>query len=92
MALLAGLVEFNGEEFQVDPDDGAEMLVDELSNAFYALAVTGSHRVETLCHGPQLLACWALELLEDQAKHVSFCNVTLDMFAMQERHVNPRGA
>ena len=42
-----------------------------MSTAFYSLAATGTVRVGRLCKAPQLLACWALELLEEQA-----CQVT----------------
>ena len=40
-------------------------------SAFYALLLKGTHRVAHLCKAPQLLACWALELLEEQAVNVS---------------------
>lgn len=49
----------------------AEELIDSMSTAFYSLAATGTVRVGRLCKAPQLLACWALELLEEQACHVS---------------------
>ena len=40
-------------------------------SAFFALMLKGTHRVAHLCKAPQLLACWALELLEEQAVNVS---------------------
>ena len=46
-------------------------LVEELSEAFFELAVVGTRRVARLCGSAQGLACWALELLEEQA-----CQVT----------------
>lgn len=46
-------------------------LVEELSNALYELAVTGNHRIGRMCVSPSGLACWALELLEEQACQVS---------------------
>ena len=69
--MLSGLVEFEGEEFMGEPDGRVEELIDSMSAAFYSLAATGTVRVGRLCKGPQLLACWALELLEEQACHVS---------------------
>ena len=42
-------------------------LVEELSDALYELALTGTHRVGSMCLSPSGLACWALELLEEQA-------------------------
>ena len=68
---FAGLVEFEGEEYLAEPDGDVEELIDSMSSAFYSLAVTGTVRVGRLCKAPQLLACWALELLEEQACHVS---------------------
>jgi len=56
---FVGLVEFEGEEYMTE------------ATAFYSLAATGTVRVGRLCKAPQLLACWALELLEEQACHVS---------------------
>lgn len=67
----AGLVEVEGQEYMIDPDGCVEELIDSMSCAFYSLAATGTVRVGRLCKGPQLLACWALELLEEQACHVS---------------------
>ena len=67
---IAGLVEFNGEEYMVEPATHVEELIDNMSTAFYSLAATGTVRVGRLCKAPQLLACWALELLEEQACHV----------------------
>lgn len=67
----AGLVEVEGQEYMTEPDGGVEELIDSMSCAFYSLAATGTVRVGRLCKGPQLLACWALELLEEQACHVS---------------------
>ena len=67
----AGLVEFEGEEYMTEPDAEVEELIDSMSTAFYSLAATGTVRVGRMCKGPQLLACWALELLEEQACHVS---------------------
>ena len=64
-------MEFEGEEYLAEPDSDVEELIDSLSSAFYSLAATGTVRVGRLCKGPQLLACWALELLEEQACHVS---------------------
>lgn len=66
----AGLGEVEGQEFMTEPDGSMEELIDSMSCAFYSLAATGTVRVGQLCKGPQLLACWALELLEDQACHV----------------------
>ena len=37
----------------------------------YDLAHTGAQRVAKLCREPSGLACWALELLEEQACMVS---------------------
>ena len=68
----AGMVEFEGEEYLVEPDPDVEDLVDSMSAAFYSLAATGTVRVGRLCKSPQLLACWALELLEEQACNVSY--------------------
>lgn len=65
------MVEFEGEEYLVEPDHDVEDLVDSMSAAFYSLAATGTVRVGRLCKAPQLLACWALELLEEQACNVS---------------------
>ena len=65
------MVEFEGEEYLVEPDPDVENLVDSMSAAFYSLAATGTVRVGRLCKAPQLLACWALELLEEQACNVS---------------------
>ncbi|KAK9830537.1 hypothetical protein WJX72_012336 [[Myrmecia] bisecta] len=48
-------------------DERIEALLDELSDAFYDLAYTGTHRVARMCRAPEPLACWALELLEEQA-------------------------
>ena len=67
----AGLVEVEGHEYMTEPDSSVEELIDSMSCAFYSLAATGTVRVGRLCKGPQLLACWALELLEEQACHVS---------------------
>ena len=83
----AGLVEFEGEEYMVEPDSTVEELIDSMSTAFYSLAATGTVRVGRLCKGPQLLACWALELLEEQACHVSHaiycslcCNLSVRLY------------
>lgn len=46
-------------------------LVEELSDALYELALTGNRRVAAMCASPAGLACWALELLEEQACQVS---------------------
>ena len=45
-------------------------LMDELSDALYELALTNLHRVASMCTAPSGLACWALELLEEQACQV----------------------
>jgi hypothetical protein len=42
-------------------------VVDELSDALYELAHTNAVRVLQLSGTPGDLACWALELLEEQA-------------------------
>jgi hypothetical protein len=42
-----------------------------LSESMYDLAHTGAQRVAKLCREPSGLACWALELLEEQACLVS---------------------
>ena len=68
---FVGLVEFEGEEYMTEAPAEAEELIDSMSTAFYSLAATGTVRVGRLCKAPQLLACWALELLEEQACHVS---------------------
>lgn len=44
--------------------------VDALSEAMYDMAHTGAQRVALLCRSPAGLACWALELLEEQATSV----------------------
>ena len=50
------------------PGEGAaNALVDALSGAMYDVAHTGAKRVAQLCQVPTGLACWALELLEEQA-------------------------
>ncbi len=50
------------------PGEGAaKALVDALAMAMYGLAHTGAQRVARLCEVPSSLACWALELLEEQA-------------------------
>lgn len=67
---VPGLVEVEEQEFVGEPDGSVEELIDSMSCAFYSLAATGTVRVGRLCKGPQLLACWALELLEEQACHV----------------------
>ena len=72
-----GLGEVEGQEHVTDPDWSVEELIDSMSCAFYSLAATGTVRVGRLCKGPQLLACWALELLEEQACHVSPLSPTL---------------
>ncbi len=64
-------MEFEGEEYMTEAPAEAEELIDSMSLAFYSLAATGTVRVGRLCKAPQLLACWALELLEEQACHVS---------------------
>ena len=38
-----------------------------LSESMYDLAHVGAQRVAKLCREPSGLACWALELLEEQA-------------------------
>ena len=68
---ITGLMEVEEQEFVGEPDGSVEELIDSMSCAFYSLAATGTVRVGRLCKGPQLLACWALELLEEQACHVS---------------------
>lgn len=70
VAGTAGLGEVEGQEFMAEPNGSVEELIDSMSCAFYSLAATGTVRVGRLCKGPQLLACWALELLEEQACHV----------------------
>lgn len=53
---------------QGPPGEGAaKALVDALAMAMYGLAHTGAQRVARLCEVPSNLACWALELLEEQA-------------------------
>eukprot|EP00891_Asterochloris_glomerata_P000259 jgi/Astpho2/259/Aster-x0016 len=47
-------------------------------SAFFALMLKGTHRVAHLCKAPQLLACWALELLEEQAVNAILCVRELD--------------
>ncbi len=42
-----------------------------LSESMYDLAHIGAQRVAKLCREPSGLACWALELLEEQACMVS---------------------
>ena len=46
-------------------------MLSHTGSAFFALMLKGTHRVAHLCKAPQLLACWALELLEEQAVNVS---------------------
>ena len=51
-----------------------------LSESMYDLAHVGAQRVAKLCREPSGLACWALELLEEQAcmvstLHCSGCSV-----------------
>lgn len=58
----------------MEPDSDVEHLIDSMSAAFFSLAATGTVRVGRLCKAPQLLACWALELLEEQACSVSACS------------------
>ncbi|BDA43849.1 probable serine/threonine-protein kinase STY17 at C-terminar half [Coccomyxa sp. Obi] len=48
-------------------EGAAKALVDALAMAMYGLAHTGAKRVARLCEVPSNLACWALELLEEQA-------------------------
>lgn len=48
-----------------------QTLMEELSEALYELALTNLRRVASMCVGPSGLACWALELLEEQACQVS---------------------
>ena len=48
-------------------EGAANALVDALSGAMYDVAHTGAKRVAQLCQVPTGLACWALELLEEQA-------------------------
>lgn len=43
------------------------MNLQALSESMYDLAHTGAQRVAKLCREPSGLACWALELLEEQA-------------------------
>ena len=43
------------------------MRAQALSESMYDLAHTGAQRVAKLCREPSGLACWALELLEEQA-------------------------
>ena len=43
------------------------MWAQALSESMYDLAHTGAQRVAKLCREPSGLACWALELLEEQA-------------------------
>ena len=71
IAGTAGLGEVEGQEFMTEPNGSVEELIDSMSCAFYSLAATGTVRVGQLCKGPQLLAWWALELLVEQACHVS---------------------
>ena len=47
------------------------MWAQALSESMYDLAHTGAQRVAKLCREPSGLACWALELLEEQACMVS---------------------
>lgn len=42
-------------------------MLQALSESMYDLAHTGAQRVAKLCREPSGLACWALELLEEQA-------------------------
>ncbi|CAL8469838.1 g9380 [Coccomyxa elongata] len=57
-----------GSSPQGPPGEGAaKALVDALAMAMYGLAHTGAQRVARLCEVPSNLACWALELLEEQA-------------------------
>lgn len=53
-------------------------LVEELSSALYELAVIGNHRIEIMCLAPSGLACWALELLEEQACQVGALRLDID--------------
>ena len=43
------------------------IVLQALSESMYDLAHTGAQRVAKLCREPSGLACWALELLEEQA-------------------------
>ena len=70
-----------------EPDGMVEELIDSMSAAFYSLAATGTVRVGGLCKGPQLLACWALELLEEQACHVSHSLPCLELTACHKAAV-----
>lgn len=55
---------------QQSPEPETQLLLNALSEAMYGLAQTGMVRVTQLARAPQLLACWALELLEEQACQV----------------------
>ena len=44
-----------------------QTLLEDLSEALYELALTNLRRVGSMCVAPSGLACWALELLEEQA-------------------------
>lgn len=57
-------------EGQPGPSAESQTLLDALSGALYGLAQTGLARVSQLARDPGLLACWALELLEEQACQV----------------------
>lgn len=48
-----------------------QTLMEELSDALYELALTNLRRVASMCVAPSGLACWALELLEEQACQVN---------------------
>jgi len=55
----------------------SEELMQQLSDALYQLALTNTHRVGAMCLSPYSLACWALELLEEQACQVGCCLIGL---------------
>jgi hypothetical protein len=49
------------------PPPPSAALTERLSDAMYDLAFASARRVAALCASPSGLACWALELLEEQA-------------------------
>ena len=57
------------------------LLMQALSESMYDLAHIGAQRVAKLCREPSGLACWALELLEEQACMVSTpCSFRCDIW------------
>ena len=57
------------------------MWAQALSESMYDLAHTGAQRVAKLCREPSGLACWALELLEEQACMVRSASCSLSSIA-----------